>query len=107
MVPRHATASGRRRLRADDDGAALLIALIFITVVAVAIAISLSVADTSMRTTMALRDQAAYAASADGAAQVAINALRKGSYDGTGGTCFSGGNGLTLANFPTTGDSAY
>jgi hypothetical protein len=60
----------------------------------------LSFADTSLRTTVAMRDQAAGAANADGAAKIAINALRQGTYSvNTGGTCFSGGSTLTLSNF--------
>ena len=45
--------------RSDDSGAALILALVFITVVAVVVAVVLSFADSSFRTTMALRDQAA------------------------------------------------
>ena len=97
--------------RSDDGGAALVIALVFITVVAIAVTVTLSFADTSIRTTFALRDQAAYSANADGAAQIAVNALREGTYNGTSGTCFGGGNVLTLSNVyqPAGGpaDSAY
>jgi hypothetical protein len=84
--------------RRDDDGAALVIALIFITVVAVVVAAVLALADTSLRTTVALRDQAANAAAADGAAQLAIDTIRHNTYTGTG-NCFSGSNTLTLSNY--------
>jgi hypothetical protein len=100
----------RARLR-GDDGATLVVALIFITVVALGLAVTLSFADTSLRATRALRDQAAGVANADGAAQVAINALRKGTYNGTAGSCFGGSSALTLPNFyqPPSGpaDSAF
>jgi hypothetical protein len=95
--------------RRDDEGAALVIALIFITVVAVVVAAVLALADTGLRTTIALRDQAANAAAADGAAQLAIDSIRHSTYTGPG-TCFSGGNSLSLSNYyqPPTGaaDSA-
>jgi hypothetical protein len=99
----------RHRLR-GDDGASLVVALIFITVVALGLAVTLSFADTSLRTTIALRDQAAGASAADGAAQVAINTLRKGTYIGAG-NCFGTRTSLPLSNFyqPPTGaaDSAF
>jgi hypothetical protein len=90
----------RRRVSADgeDRGAALIYALIFITVIAIVVAAVLSLADTNLRTTFALRDQAAEAAAADGAAQVAINELRKGAYTGPTGSCFSAAT-LELSNF--------
>jgi hypothetical protein len=95
-------------VRRTDDGAALVIALIFITVVAVIMAAVLAFADTNLRTTIALRGEAAAGANADGAAQVAINTLRRGSYAGTG-NCFSSAE-LQLSNVyqPPTGpaDSA-
>jgi Tfp pilus assembly protein PilX len=86
--------------RSDDSGAALVLALVFTTVVAVVVAVVLSFADTSMRTTMALRDQAEATANADGAAQIAINTLRQGTYAGTG-NCFRAGatNTLELQDF--------
>lgn len=107
-----------RRVGLDDDsGASLLLALIIVTVFSVVVAVVLSFADTSMRTTIALRGQATQTASADGAAQIAINALRRGTFDGTGtaGQCFTesattSSDTLTLNNFyqPASGpaDSA-
>jgi hypothetical protein len=89
----------------DDAGAALLLALIFITVVAVAIATLLAFADTSLRTTVALRTQAAQASNADGAAQVAIDNLRLSTYVGVS-DCLGPSNGLQLSNFYQS-DSAY
>jgi hypothetical protein len=89
-----------------DDGATLVVALIFITVVALGLAVTLSFADTSLRATQALRDQAAGAANADGAAQVAINELRKGDYIGTG-NCFDTQPSLLLSNFYQSVDSAF
>jgi hypothetical protein len=84
-------AVARRLAHSDESGATLIFALIFITVVAVIVAAVLSFVDTSMRTTLAVRRQAATAAAADGAAQVAINYVRTHGYIlGNGGTCLDG-----------------
>ncbi|MDT5023866.1 MAG: hypothetical protein QOE61_292 [Micromonosporaceae bacterium] len=85
--------------QSDDSGAALILALVFITVVAVVVAVVMSFADTGIRTTLNLRSQATDAASADGAAQVAINALRQGNYKGTGVNCFGASDTLPLPKF--------
>jgi hypothetical protein len=94
-----------RRLRervsapGDDRGATLIYALIFVTVIAILAAAVLSLADANLRTTRAVRDQAAEAAAADGAAQVAINDLRRGTYFGPPATnCFATST-LDLQNF--------
>lgn len=63
---------------ADDCGAALLMVLIIVTVIGMAGAALLSFSGTSIRTTVALRDQAAAAYAADGAAQVAISQVQNG-----------------------------
>jgi hypothetical protein len=73
----------RQRLlstQADDRGAALLLVLIVVTVVALVGAATLSLAQTSLRTTVALRDQGAGAYAAEGAAQVAISELQAGRF---------------------------
>jgi Tfp pilus assembly protein PilX len=90
----------RRRLPVRDErGATLVVVLIFVTVVAVVVTAVLGLADASMRGTLALRDQAAETATAEGAAQVAINTLRTNTYTGaTGTTCFTGGSTLSVAN---------
>jgi hypothetical protein len=92
-----------RLRRGDDRGTSLILSLIFITVGTVVLTAILSLADASMRTTIALRSQAANAAAADGAAKLAINALRQGTYTYAGGNCFGSGPGasntLTLPNF--------
>jgi hypothetical protein len=84
----------------DDTGATLVFALIFITVVAVGVGAVLTLVDANLRSTTALRAQAAEAAAADGAANLAINALRRGTYV-AGADCFGGGVPLTLSNFYT------
>jgi hypothetical protein len=89
----------RKGARSDDSGAALIAALIFVAVVSVVVAVVLSLADSSLRTTVALRGQAADAASADGAAQIAINELRHGSYDAISGQCFGATDTLVLSDF--------
>jgi hypothetical protein len=94
---------GRRVQPGDDTGATLVFALIFITVVAVGVGAVLTLTDASLRATVALRAQTRDAAAADGAAQVAVNSLRKSQYNGTGtdvtNTCLGAGDTLTLSNF--------
>jgi hypothetical protein len=88
LMPR---AVARRLAHSDDSGATLIFALIFITAVAVMIAAVLSFVDTSMRTTIAVRDEGAQAAAADGAAQLAINTIREhGFAHGGSGSCLDG-----------------
>jgi hypothetical protein len=70
--------------RSDDAGATLILVLIVITTMALVMGAVLSQTDTSIRTTLALRDQAGSAYNGDGAAQAAINNLRSGyGYSGT------------------------
>ena len=89
--------SGRRmRLwRSDDTGASLVFALVFITVISLLVIAVLSFADANMRATVKLRGQAAETAAAEGAANVAINALRESTYTGGGG-CFGGTSDLSV-----------
>jgi Tfp pilus assembly protein PilE len=97
----------RAPARGDDRGATLIYALIFVTVIAILAAAVLSLADANLRTTRAVRDQAAQAAAADGAAQVAINDLRNGTYFGPpASNCFAT-SALDLQNFyqPPAGSS--
>ena len=63
---------------AEDRGAALILVLIVVTVIGLSGAALLTFSDTSIRTTVALRDQAGNAYNADGAAQVAIDNLSTG-----------------------------
>lgn len=66
---------------AEDRGAALLLVLVIVTVIGLAGAALLTFSDTSIRTTVALRDQAAAAYAADGAAEVAISRVQNGKLD--------------------------
>jgi hypothetical protein len=70
--------------RGDDSGASLVLALVFVSVVALVVAAVLTFTDTSIRVTMALREQAAVTAAADAAADIAINTLRESTYAGDG-----------------------
>ncbi|GAA1770912.1 hypothetical protein [Luedemannella helvata] len=88
----------QRKRMADDSGTSLIFALIFITVVAIVMGVVLSFAETNLRTTVAMRAQAARAAAADGAAKVAIDNLRSGSYLGDG-NCFGADSQLRMDNF--------
>ena len=95
-----------RRLRHNDDGAALVLVLVVITVVALVLGALLSFADTSVRTTVNLRDQAASAYESDGALQAAVNNIRNSTFSGAAGQqCFGGSDTLSLPNFNGT-DSA-
>ena len=97
--------------RRDESGAALILALILITVVAVVTSAVLSLDNTNVRATVGLRTQASTASTADGAAQVAINTIRKSTYGflTNGANCFQPANSPSLAldNFPGAGTSAY
>lgn len=96
------SALARRVARSDDSGVSLILALIFVTVVAVVIAATLSFVDTNMRGTIAVRSEAAQAAAADGAAQIAVNNIRRSTYSVSTGACtpFTGGSDtLSLPNF--------
>ena len=98
-------ATARRLARSDDSGATLIMALIFITVVAVVTASILSFVDTSMRTTIAVRAEASQAAAADGAAQIAINAIRTNTFAGLPGShCFGASDNQNITNFYTATD---
>ncbi|GAA4807655.1 hypothetical protein ACFQ0K_02290 [Nocardioides caeni] len=84
-----------RRLKSsrDDSGAILIIALIITTVIAVVVSALLTRGDGSLRATVQLRQVAGSTYAADGAAQVAINALRSG-YNPRGVTPWSYTNAL-------------
>ncbi|MET9316041.1 hypothetical protein ABZX12_29850 [Kribbella sp. NPDC003505] len=89
----------RARAR-GDEGAALVLALIVITVIALSLSALLTLSDTSVRTTVGLRDQVADTYNADGAMQAAINNLRNSSYNhNTGQYCFGSSDTLQLPNF--------
>jgi hypothetical protein len=99
----------RSRIRRDDDsGATLIIVMFIITTIALVLGATLSQADTSVRATVALRGQAGSDYNGDGAAQVAINALRRSTFNnGTGAQCFGVSGTLSLPNFyPGTTGSA-
>ncbi|MCU7724381.1 hypothetical protein ODJ79_11700 [Actinoplanes sp. KI2] len=91
--------------RPDDEGAVLILVLIVISVVAVVLGALLTYADTSLRTTINLRDQASAGADADGAVQAAINNLRNGTSTASG-NCFGSSNTLTLPSFEGTTSAA-
>jgi len=78
----------------EDRGAALILVLIVVTVIGLSGAALLTFSDTSIRTTVALRDQAGDAYNADGAAQVAIDSLSNG-YGFTSPGLFNNANNTT------------
>lgn len=78
----------RRPTRArSDDGATLVIVLIIVTAFALVTTAVLANLDTSLRSTVALRDQAGTVYDADAAAQVAVNQLVHDTFNGTPGSC--------------------
>ncbi len=97
----------QRLRRSDDSGATLIFALIFVTVVSLVIAAILSFVDTSMRTTLAVRDQADRSAAAEGAAQLAINAVRNSTFVNAAGTKCLGDDSLNLPGFYQSGGTTY
>lgn len=96
-----------RRWKGDDAGAALPMVLVLVTVIAVVLGALLSFADTSVRTTVNLRDQAASAYTADGALQAGINAIRTSTFTGAAGEhCFGASDTLSLPGFSGAGSAA-
>ena len=85
-----------RLVRQGDRGASLVLALVFITVLSLVLMSVFAFADTSMLATIKLRSQTSESAAAEGAAQAAINALRKNGYNGNSAGCFGGATTLYL-----------
>jgi hypothetical protein len=87
----------RRTIRDDDTGSVLVMSLVIVTVVALVVGGLLSYAEANVKATVALRSQAAAAATADGAAQAALNELRQSVYNNDLGSatyskCFGADN---------------
>jgi hypothetical protein len=85
--------------RKQDDGAALILVLILITAVALVMGAILSLADTNVRSTVALRGQAGNAYNADSAAQVAVDELRRNKFNNTADACTRTSSSQLLSNF--------
>jgi hypothetical protein len=90
----------------DDRGSTLVLALAFIVVGSLVLMAVLALADTNERATIALNSQADSTAAAEGAANVAINTLRNGTFAGSG-TCLGSGNTLSLPNFYQRQDGSH
>jgi hypothetical protein len=101
----------RRRLwarRCDDGGTSLVLALIFVTVGSLVIMAVLALVDTNVRATIQLTSAASGTAAAEGAANIAINDLRDGTFGGISGTsCFSGGDPRLLDHFYQRPDGTW
>ena len=82
----------------DDRGTSLVLAPVFITIGSLAVMTVFALADTSMKSAIALRSLASEMAAAEGAANLAINTLRDGDFGGPG-NCFGASSTLTLSNF--------
>jgi hypothetical protein len=90
--------------QSGDSGASLLIVLVIITTVALVMGVILGETGTSLKTSVALRDQVGAAYNGDGAAQVAVNTLRKSTFaNDVSAKCFGSGatssDTLSLPNF--------
>lgn len=83
----------------NDRGASLILTLIIVTVVSVVVTALLSFAFTSSRITVELHERGASSYSADGAAQIAINALRRDEFNGAAGQCVTSASSMVLPNF--------
>lgn len=104
------------RLAGDDSGATLILVLLLVTVVSLVVGATLSLTDTSIRTTIAVRSQAANSYDAQGAVDAAINTLRNSTYNNDVSSpsypkCFGNtatSNTLVLPNFypGSTGSAA-
>lgn len=93
--------------RRDDRGATLVFALIIVTTIALVMTAVMSMAFTGARTTVAMRDRGDVTYGADAAAQLAINALRTDTFNGTPGQCVTAAASTTLPSFyPAAGSSA-
>lgn len=66
----------RRRPRHADNGASLILVLIVISVISLVMSVILAQADTAVRSTVALRDQASTNYGGDGATNAVLNALK-------------------------------
>jgi hypothetical protein len=94
----------RRLATSDDSGSVLVIALAIVTLIALVIGGVLSYADSNMRATVALRTQSNAAATAEGAAQAALDTLDQNEFinqaSSTTPDCFgaTGQSVLTLPN---------
>ena len=100
----------RQRCQLDQTGSTLILALIFLAILSVGAAAILTLADTSIRATLAVRAQGANSYSADGAVQAAINNIRSakdvnGNLLGTNGayTTPTGGNNCPTLNLTVDG----
>jgi Tfp pilus assembly protein PilX len=85
----------------DESGAALVLVLIIVTVISLGLLGLLSLSDTSVRTTVGLRDQAAATYAADAAGQVAVDQVRRDAFNGAAGACTTASTTSTevLSNF--------
>lgn len=79
---RRLTRTLRSRGPAGDDGAVLIFALIIVTTIALVVGAVLTRGDGSLRATIALRSVAGSSYSADAAADIALNDLRRGDWAG-------------------------
>ena len=80
--------SVQRRVEGDEEGSALVLALVFFSVLGVFIGAVLSFGSSSLRRTVAVREQRDVVYASDGAVEGAINAIRGNvAFGKEGGSC--------------------
>jgi hypothetical protein len=84
--------SGWSLRRAGDEGSALVLALVFLSLFGLFVAVLLSFAQTSLRTTVAVRDQRRVSFAADGGVDGAINHIRSNTSWGVDPAATGGSN---------------
>jgi len=87
----------------DESGATLVFALILITVIGLVSAASLALADTSLRSTVSMRAVSSTAYAGDAAAEVALNQLRLGQFNGSATGCDTSSTEVLANLYPATG----
>jgi hypothetical protein len=88
----------RRRPAPDDDGAALIMALVFVTAIGLVVGALLSYGAANVRASTAMRERAQADYDVDGALQTAVNTIRTSGYNNAPGQqCFDGSGTFTYS----------
>lgn len=86
----------------DETGAALIFALLIITVIALVSAGILTLGDTSIRSTVSMRERASIAYAGDAAGEIALNQLRKGIFNDVSTGCDASTTEVLSNLYPAT-----
>lgn len=88
---------------AEDSGASLIFALILITTIALVSGATLAFADTSIRSTVSMREVASSEYASDAAGEIAVNQLRRAQFNGVATGCDTSTTEVLSNVFPATG----